>query len=301
MLLCQILALQIVPADVSKYWAHLPDKPFLCTTEGLIVNIDPYSLPLTLLAMHTALPLTSCATQGNRVKSRKHAWLNVRVKYLELPTHPQSFSTHTGHSSAQHTYSKYTQTLSEAYGGFLHVFDTLGSGFTTTDLLTLTHWPSETYQMAQNGELFGLPCSAGLSSSHTLQRKSQPMLIVITGIPNSALNVVPFTHTHTHSLSNACWGEKKRGKKITSPPPVLQQQQHVCSRKEVGGFEEKKKGPQEGSQFLLGPSASDLARQVDTRQKRARISRNNCFDSGFVPFFGQKKMHHQNCFCVVLT
>lgn len=135
--------------------------------------------------------------------------------------------------------------------------------------------------MAQNGELLGLPWSAALSTLHTFQRRSQPIIIVIPVIPNSAVNVVPFTHslTHTHSHMHAEVEKKK-----DSPPPL--QLQHMGSRKEVGGFEEKKKkGPQEGSEFLLGPCAADLARQVDTRPKKASISTNTCFESSFVHLF----------------
>lgn len=44
--------------------------------------------------------------------------------------------------------------------GFLHVFDTVGLGCNMKDRLTPLQ-PCKTYQMAQNGGPFWLPCSVG--------------------------------------------------------------------------------------------------------------------------------------------
>lgn len=108
-----------------------------------------------------------------------------------------------------------------------------------------TQWPSETYQMAQNGELVGLPCSAGsFKLTRSPKRRGQPIIIIITVIPNSALNVVPFTHTHSHSHTHThthMHAEVKKKENTSSP---YSGSTWVLGRKWEGVKE--KKGPRGG-------------------------------------------------------
>lgn len=129
-----------------------------------------------------------------------------------------------------------------------------------------TQWPSETYQMAQNGELAGLPCSAGsFKLTRSPKRRSQPIIIIITVVPNSALNVVPFTHTQAHTLTLACMlGLKKKRKHLL---PL--QQQHMGSRKEVGGCEEKKRPL--GGELVSAGSLCLWTRQTGTCTSERRL------------------------------
>lgn len=122
--------------------------------------------------------------------------------------------------------------------GFPHVFDTVGSGCNMKDLLTPLH-PCKTYQMAQNGGPFWLPCSPGFLGE--MLSKGQPIIILSNTLHSFVITFQFQSYIHTHT----CWG------KTTSLHLLLQ---HMGLREEVGGQEEKASG-WEGCLSLLGPCA----------------------------------------------
>ena len=151
---------------------------------------------------------------------KKGARLKRRDNFLQCHTHIHT-STHTHTHTHTHTVRR----------GFLHVFDTVGSGCTMRDLLTPLH-PCNTHQMAQNGGPVGLPCSPELllllllfsffrkrwdafqrSTHHRLSRLPNTQ----HSLTNSPLRLLhdthPYTlslshtHTHIHTHTHTCWGE----------------------------------------------------------------------------------------------
>lgn len=106
--------------------------------------------------------------------------------------------------------------------GFPHVFDTVGSGCNMKDLLTPLH-PCKTYQMAQNGGPFWLPCSPGFLGE--MLSKGQPIIILSNTLHSFVITFQfqSYIHTHTHaevkpppctsSFSTWVWGRKWEGKK----------------------------------------------------------------------------------------
>ena len=171
---------------------------------------------------------------------KKGARLKRRDNFLQCHTHIHT-STHT--HTLTHTVRR----------GFLHVFDTVGSGCTMRDLLTPLH-PCNTHQMAQNGGPVGLPCSPELllllllfsffrkrwdafqrSTHHRLSRlpntqhslTNSPLSLLHDTHPYtlslSHTHTHTYTHTHTHaevkpppctsSSSTWVWGRKWEGRK----------------------------------------------------------------------------------------
>lgn len=103
--------------------------------------------------------------------------------------------------------------------GFLHVFDTVGLGCNMKDRLTPLQ-PCKTYQMAQNGGPFWLPCSVGVFFIGETLSKDQPIIILIS---NTLLSLImlpqPFSYTHMLRWNHLL-------------------QQHMGLREEVGGQRE---------------------------------------------------------------